>query len=83
MTITERVKSGWTLLKFIRLTLGLLVLGSSVMENNIPGMVLGGLFTLIALLTDGVCCAGGACYAPGTKNKNTNPENIDYEELGK
>lgn len=83
MTITERVKNGWTLLKFIRLALGLLVLVSALLENNVPGIVLGGLFTAIALLTDGVCCAGGACSTSISKTNKSQTENIEYEELGK
>ena len=83
MQIINSIRSGWTLLKFIRLALGLLVLVSSVLENHVPGMILGGLFTLIALLTDGVCCAGTACHGTGRQLKTTHPENTDYEELGK
>ncbi|MBL7744170.1 MAG: hypothetical protein JNN00_11895 [Chitinophagaceae bacterium] len=82
MQFVKRLKSGWTLLKFIRVGLGGLILHSSIQSGHITGIVLGGLFTLFALLTEGVCCAGNACYIP-QKGKSSSPkhENIEYEEL--
>jgi hypothetical protein len=82
MNLINRIKSGWTALKFIRVGLGSLILYSSVESGHIGGIILGGLFTLFALLTDGVCCAGGSCYTPGKKNISSTNENIEYEELG-
>ncbi|MBK6937632.1 MAG: hypothetical protein IPH18_12680 [Chitinophagaceae bacterium] len=83
MSVLERLKSGWTALKFVRVILGILVLQSGIAEGQTFGIVLGVFFTAFGLLTDGVCCAGGACYAPPSK-KDTTPvtENIEYEELG-
>ena len=82
MQLLSRIRSGWTALKFIRLILGLLILVSSVAEGHTGGIVLGSLFTLIALFTDGVCCAGGTCYNPANKKFSSNNLNdIDYEEL--
>ena len=82
MNLINRIKSGWTALKFIRVGLGSLILYSSVESGHIAGIILGGLFTLFALLTDGVCCAGGGCYTPVKKNISSTNENIEYEELG-
>lgn len=82
MTITERIKSGWTGLKFLRVGLGGLILFSSIESGHTAGIVLGAFFTLFSLITDGVCCAGGSCYTPMKKNNSTVTENIDYEELG-
>jgi len=45
-------------------------------------MIVGGLFTIFSLFTDGVCCAGGGCYTPIKKNDSSTLENTDYEELG-
>ena len=83
MSVLERLKSGWTALKFVRVILGILVLQSGIAEGQVFGIVLGVFFTTFGLLTDGVCCAGSACYAPPAKN-DTAPvtENIEYEELG-
>ena len=82
MMLIKRLKSGWTLLKWIRVGLGGLILLSSAGSGHIAGMVAGGLFTLFALFTDGVCCAGGGCYTPVSRNISSSTENIDYEELG-
>ncbi len=83
MQFLKRLKSGWTLLKFIRVGLGGLILHSSIQSGQIMGMVLGGLFTLFALFTDGVCCAGNACYiTEKEKSGSLKQETIEYEELG-
>lgn len=82
MVLTDRLKSGWTVLKIIRVVLGILILSSSITEHQVPGIVLGALFTLFALFTDGVCCAGGNCYAPQRPGKIKETDTIEYEELG-
>jgi hypothetical protein len=82
MNLIHRLKSGWTALKFVRVGLGGLILYSSIESGHIPGMILGGLFTVISLVTDGVCCFAGSCYTPPAKNNSSTPENIEYEELG-
>jgi len=80
--IIARLKSGWTALKFIRVGLGGLILYSSIESGQVSGMIVGGLFTIFSLFTDGVCCAGGGCYTPIKKNDSSTLENTDYEELG-
>jgi len=82
MNLIYRLKSGWTALKFVRVGLGILILYSAIDTRQVPGMVLGSLFTIFALFTDGVCCAGGSCYTPINKNNSDIKENIEYEELG-
>ena len=82
MNLIGRLKSGWTPLKFIRVGLGGLILYSSVESGNVPGMIVGGLFTLLFLFTDGVCCAGGSCNTPLKKNNSSTIKNTEYEELG-
>lgn len=82
MILINRLKSGWTTLKFIRVALGGLILSSSISSGETSGIILGAAFTLFALFTDGVCCAGGGCYTPVKKNNSSTTENIEYEELG-
>ena len=83
MNLFERVKSGWTTLKFIRVGLGSLILYSSISEGQVPGIFLGLFFLVFSLVTDGVCCAGNACYTPpARKISQTDIENTTYEELG-
>lgn len=79
MNLIYRLKTGWTLLKFVRVGLGSLILYSSAESGQVSGMVLGGLFTIYSLFTDGVCCGGGTCYRPHPKK--TTDETITYEEL--
>ena len=83
MKLIHRLKSGWTALKFVRVGLGGLILYSSIESGQLPGILLGGLFTIISLFTDGVCFAGGGCYKPSVKKNNPSvQEKIEYEELG-
>lgn len=82
MKLIHRVKTGWTALKFLRVGLGSLILYSSIESGQVAGMILGGLFILIFLFTDGVCCVGGSCYTPNKKNNSSLNETTEYEELG-
>ncbi len=82
MNLIYRLKSGWTALKFVRVGLGSLILYSSIESGQLSGIIIGGLFTIISLFTDGVCCAAGGCYTPVKKNNSSTPPTIDYEELG-
>jgi len=82
MRLLKRLISGWTLLKFIRVGLGSLILYSSIQSRYIAGMIFGGLFTIISLFTHGICCArAGSCYNPRNENVPTDKK-IEYEELG-
>ena len=82
MKLLNKLCSSWTLLKFIRVVLGVLILYSSMAEKNITGIILGFVFTTIALFTDGVCCSGGSCYTAVNKTTQTKSDEIEYEELG-
>jgi hypothetical protein len=82
MNLAHRLRSGWTALKFVRVGLGGLILYSSIESGQVTGIVLGTLFTAISLFTDGVCCAGGACYTPDKKNNSSTSSTVEYEELG-
>lgn len=82
MQLIARISSGWTTLKFIRVILGILILYSSIADGHTGGIVLGVLFTGIALFTDGICCAGGNCFTPVNKTTQTKTDEIEYEELG-
>lgn len=82
MNFINKLICGWTILKFLRVGIGSLILYSSLRSGHIAGIVIGGLFTLFALFTDGVCCTGGSCYTSGNKHISSVNENIEYEELG-
>lgn len=82
MDLLYRLKTGWTALKFLRVGLGGLILYSSFEPVQVTGIIVGTIFTLFALFTDGVCCAGAACYRPVKKEALKETENTEYEELG-
>lgn len=82
MQLIDRLKSGWTPLKFLRVGLGGLILYSSFEPVQVTGIVVGVVFTGISLFTDGVCCAGAACSSPVKKEAPATIENTEYEELG-
>ncbi len=77
----ERLKSGWTTLKFIRVGLAGLILYSSIESVQVIGIILGTVFMLFSLFTDGVCGIGNNCYQPVKKDIIQNIEDIQYEEL--
>lgn len=81
MLLFERLQSGWTGLKVLRIILGGLILYSSISEGHVTGVVLGGLFILISLFTNGVCCSGAGCQLPVKNDPSQRPENTEYEEL--
>jgi hypothetical protein len=82
MNFINRLKSGWTALKIVRVGLGSLILYSSIESGQVSGIIVGSLFTIFSLFTDGVCCVGGSCYSPVKKNNASTPSTIEYEELG-
>lgn len=81
MKLVNRIKNGWTLLKFIRVGLGSLILYSSVQEGQVAGIILGGVFTFFALFSDGSCCMAGNCYIPQKQNTSQTDKKPEYEEL--
>lgn len=81
MHLLQRLKSGWTTLKYMRVGLGVLILYSSVTTVHIPGMIVGVLFAGVSLFTDGVCCFTSSCSATTYSKKSADLTNIEYEEL--
>ncbi len=81
MELIERLKSGWTMLKVIRVGLGGLILYTSITSGHTGGMIAGSVLLLFSLLTDGVCCMTGSCGTETKKTNDSTPENVNYEEL--
>lgn len=81
MNLINRIKTGWTFLKFIRVGLGSLILYSSVQEGQAAGMILGAVFTLFALFSDGSCCMAGNCYISQKNDSLQTDKEPEYEEL--
>lgn len=81
MTVLQRLRSGWTSLKFVRVGLGGLILYSSIEDHQVTGIVMGSLLTVLFLLSDGVCSGGSCYYNPVTKKDSSTIENTRYEEV--
>jgi hypothetical protein len=80
MNIISRLTTGWTLLKIVRVTLGVLILSSGLGNHDVFGVFIGILFTLFSLFNSGICCA--APYTNYTeKTKIPTIEDADYEEV--
>jgi len=81
-TIINRLKTGWTTLKLVRVGLGSLILYTSITSGQVTGMLVGSLLLIVALFTNGVCCISRSCAVqPVSKNNNPKIETIEYEEL--
>lgn len=73
--------SNWTFIRFLRLVMGLIIIGQAIVSKDALFGIAGFLFTIMALFNTG-CCGSGGCYteAPkATAKKST--ENIQYEEV--
>lgn len=73
--------NNWTLLRFIRLALGVVIIVQGVAAGHGMFIIAGVLFTGMALFNAG-CCTQGSCQA-GKKTSNTtnNTHKIEYEEV--
>lgn len=85
INLITRLRSGWTLLKYVRVGLGLWVFLGSLVSGQASGILLGAIFTAVSLLTDGICCAG-VCVTPDRQKPSSSTlknEAYEYEELGR
>lgn len=82
MDIIKKIISGWTVIKFIRVLAGGLILYSSIESYLIAGIILGAVFLVISLVADGSCCAMGSVSCKSGTGISSSNENIEYEEVG-
>lgn len=76
------ITSGWTMLKGVRVGLGLLILYSGIESHSFGGIMAGAFFTLFGLISPGTCCSS-SCYTTYNKEEpDDRIENIEYEEVG-
>lgn len=73
------IKSGWSVMRVIRLLMGIAIIVQGFYIHQWTYVAMGGLFTLMPLLNIG-CCSTGACYTPQNKT-STKTEDIQYEEV--
>lgn len=79
----KQLTTGWTLLKFVRVGLGLLILYSGIEAGSAGNIFFGSLFTLLGVFAPGTCCAGGTCeISPKPmSSRRIETESVKYEEL--
>ncbi len=75
----QTILTNWTLLRFLRLGLGIAIIIQAVMAKDVLFAVLGLAFTAMPVFNVG-CCGTAGCAAPSKKNQDTTKD-IIYEEV--
>jgi hypothetical protein len=75
----QQLLTNWTLMRFLRLTIGIAILVQAVMVKDILFAFAGIIFTAMPVFNVG-CCGTAGCAAPPSKKQNTTKE-IPYEEV--
>jgi len=75
----ENIRSNWNFMRIIRLILGLIVIGQSIVMKDVLFGIAGAVFLFMALFNQG-CCSTGTC-APVVKNRQNKKEETSYEEV--
>lgn len=77
----EALKSNWNLFRVIRVALGILIVTQGVIAFDTFSIVLGGVFSAMALFNFG-CCGVNGCATDYSSNATINSvEEISYEEV--
>jgi hypothetical protein len=75
----DRILSNWTLPRFLRVIIGIVIIGMAISRADIASGIIGAIFTGMGIFNIG-CCGSGACYAP-VKNSKNDSKDISYEEV--
>ena len=75
----QTILSNWTLMRFLRLAIGIAILVQAVIAKDILFAFVGLLFTAMPLFNVG-CCGTNGCYTPDKKNVDAKKD-IGYEEV--
>jgi hypothetical protein len=78
-TMLENLKYNWSFMRIIRLILGFIVIGQSIVMKDVLFGIAGAAFVFMALFNMG-CCGTGTC-APVVKNRQNKKEETSYEEV--
>lgn len=71
--------TNWTLIRFLRLGVGIAILVQAVLARDVLFAFLGIMFTAMPVFDIG-CCGRNGCYVPPVK-KEVNTKDISYEEV--
>ncbi|MNK05647.1 hypothetical protein D3C87_235310 [compost metagenome] len=75
----NRILSNWTLVRILRVIIGIVIIGMAISRSDIASGIIGVIFTGMGFLNIG-CCGSGACYTP-VKNRKKDSKEISYEEV--
>jgi hypothetical protein len=75
----QAILSNWTLMRFLRLAMGIAILVQSVIAKDMLFAFAGIVFTAMPVFNVG-CCGTAGCAAPPKKNLDTTKD-ISYEEV--
>ena len=75
----QTIFTNWTLMRFLRLGIGIAILVQAVLARDAMFAFLGILFTAMPLFNVG-CCGTNGCYVPPVKKTETTKD-IHYEEV--
>ena len=75
----QTILSNWTLMRFLRLAIGIAILVQAVIAKDILFAFAGILFTAMPVFNVS-CCGTNGCYTPAKKNTESS-KNITYEEV--
>lgn len=73
------ILSNWTLMRFLRLGMGIAILVQAVIAKDMLFAIAGIIFTAMPVFNVG-CCGTTGCAAPAPKNPGTTKD-IIYEEV--
>lgn len=76
----HQIFNNWNFFRFLRLTLGIVIMIQSLYSKNYTFGIIGLLFSTMSLYNVG--CCGGTCSTTNF-SKSKEPEDIAYEEVGK
>ena len=75
----QTILSNWTLIRFLRLGMGIAILVQAIIAKDVLFTFAGILFTAMPVFNVG-CCGTAGCAAPPKKDQGTLKE-ITYEEV--
>ena len=76
----ETILTNWTLIRWIRLGLGLLISFQGIVNKDaLSGML--GAFLLYQAIANAGCCGIGGCDIPSKNSSKNQIEDIEFEEI--
>lgn len=80
--IKQTLLHGWSLMRFLRLFIGILLFGQAFQFHDVVSGMFGVFFLYQAAFNVG-CCGTAACNAPQQNSKSTTDEDltVQYEEV--